>query len=166
MKQLGGLVGICALIVSRTLQGKYMGLNMDGLFRFFYTDEDGNEFTKGFNPSGRFVISYSAILEKRPSFFSIEALQDSRVLQFDYEKFYDMMQKDLRRYPFVYKLLESIYIMKELREKSLLLDDATKRYQEFQSLFKDVENQILLRHVASYLGITPETLSRIRSKMN
>lgn len=145
---------------------KYMGLNLDGLFRFYYTDKEGNDFTKGFNKTGQFLISYSAIVQKRASYFNIEALQNSRVLKFDYGVFNSMIESDIRWYPFTYKLLESIYIIKELREKSFLLEDASKRYEEFREVYSDVEDKIKLYHVASFLGITPEALSRIRKAKN
>jgi CRP-like cAMP-binding protein len=145
---------------------KYMGFNLDGLFRLYYIDEEGNDFTKAFSETGRFLISYSAIIQKRPSYFNIEALQDSHILRFDYGRFDQMIQADIRWYPFAFKLLESVYITKELREKSFLLDDAAKRYREFKERYASVENQIKLYHVASFLGITPEALSRIRNKKN
>ncbi len=145
---------------------KYMGLNLDGLFRIYYVDENGNDFTKAFSETGRFLISYSAIVQKRPSYFNIEALQDSSILKFDYGLFDKMIQEDIRWYPFIFKLLESVYIMKELREKSFLLDDASERYQEFRKRYAGVENKIKLYHVASFLGITPEALSRIRKRKN
>lgn len=145
---------------------RHMGFNLEGLFRLFYVDEEGNDFTKAFSETGRFLISYSAIVQRRPSYFSIEALQDSCILKFDYWAFDQMMREDIRWYPFANKLLETVYIMKELREKSFLLDDAKKRYQEFKKCYCDVEDQIKLYHVASYLGITPEALSRIRKSNN
>ncbi len=144
----------------------HMGFNLEGLFRLNYVDEEGNDFTKAFSETGRFLISYSAIVQKRPSYFNIEALQDSRILKFDYWSFDKMIQTDIRWYPFVFKLLESVYIMKELREKSFLLEDAAKRYQEFKARYSEVENKIKLYHVASFLGITPEALSRIRNSKN
>lgn len=145
---------------------KYMGLNLGGLFRFYYSDEKGNDFTKGFNKANQFLISYSAIVQNRPSYFNIEAIQNSRILMFEYERFNEMIQSDIRWYPFIFKLLESVYMMKELREKSFLLDDASKRYQEFREQYAEVEDQIKLYHVASFLGITPEALSRIRNSKN
>lgn len=147
-------------------ESRYMALTLKGLFRLFYTDTEGNEFTKGFNCSGQFLISYSAFVQNRPSFFSIQALQNSTILQFDFHCFSKMMQDDIRWYPFTYKLLESVYILKELWEKSLLLEDAAHRYSIFKKDFTSIENQIKLAHAASYLGITPETLSRIRKKLH
>ena len=88
---------------------KHMGFNLEGLFRLYYVGEDGNDFTKAFSETGRFLISYSAILQKRPSYFNIEALQNSGILKFDYWTFDQMIRSDIRWYPFTFKLLESIY---------------------------------------------------------
>ncbi len=145
---------------------KDMGFILEGLFRLYYIDEEGNDYTKAFSRTGQFLISYSAIVQERPSFFYIEALQDSQILLFEYQRFSNMIQKDIRWYPFAYKLLENVYIMKELREKSFLLDNAEQRYRDFKKQYADVENQIKLYHVASFLGIKPETLSRLRSTKN
>ena len=143
---------------------EYMAYIVDGLFRYYYIDQEGKDFTKSFGDSGKFLVSYSAVLENRASHFSIEALKDSRILTFPLKTLFSMMENDIRWYPFAFKLIESVYVMKELREKSFLLDDAATRYKDFLNRFSDVEDQIKLYHVASYLGVTPETLSRIRSK--
>ena len=59
---------------------KYMAYIVDGLFRYYYIDYEGKDFTKSFSDSGKFLVSYSAVLENRTSHFSIEALKDSRIL--------------------------------------------------------------------------------------
>lgn len=141
---------------------RYMALNLDGLFRFYYIDEEGNDYTKGFNKADQFLMSYSAVVQKRPSFFSIEALQDSHILKFDFEAFNQMMREDIRWYPFTFKLLEKKYVMKELRERSFLLENAEERYQDFKKDYAEVADKIKLYHVASFIGITPEALSRLR----
>ena len=56
-------------------------------------------------------------------------------------------------------------IMKEMREKSFLLDDATTRYLNFKKEYPDLENKIKLYHIASFIGITPGALSRIRKNL-
>jgi CRP-like cAMP-binding protein len=143
---------------------EYVGFNLNGIFRLYYLGEDGNDLTKGFSTAGKFVISYSALVQKRPSFFNIEALVDTDVLQFNYHQWVHMMDEDIRWYPFVFKLLESVYIMKEMREKSFLLNSATDRYLEFQREYPNLENDVKLYHIASFIGVTPEALSRIRKK--
>jgi hypothetical protein len=130
-----------------------------------YIDHDGNDLTKGFSTAGKFVVSYSALAEQRPSYFSIEAMVDSDIIQFKYSQWIQMAEEDNRWYPFLFKLVESVYIMKEMREKSFLLDDATSRYLAFRAEYPDLENKIKLYHVASFISITPEALSRIRKNL-
>ncbi len=144
---------------------EYMGFNLNGIFRLYYIDNDGNDFTKGFCTPGRFAVSYSALVQKRPSFFFIEAMVDTDILKFKFSQWMEMIEKDIRWYPFMFKLVETVYIMKEMREKSFLLDDATTRYLSFKKNYPDLENKIKLYHVASFIGITPEALSRIRKNL-
>lgn len=141
-----------------------LAYNINGLFRLYYVDRNGNNFTKGFSVPGIFTVSYSAMVENRESFFSIEALRDSEALVVKYKDLMALADRDTRWYIFLFKLVEKVYIMKELREKSFLLDDATKRYNDFIQKYPDLVNEIKKYHIASYLGITPETLSRIRKK--
>jgi CRP-like cAMP-binding protein len=144
---------------------EYVGFNLNGVFRLYYVDENGNDLTKGFSTAGKFVISYSALVQKRPSYFYIEALVDIDVVQFKYDSWRQMIDADIRWYPFVFKLLETVYIMKEMREKSFLLDSAADRYLQFLREYPNLEEHVKLYHIASFIGITPEALSRIRKKM-
>ncbi|MDZ7693855.1 MAG: cyclic nucleotide-binding domain-containing protein [Balneolaceae bacterium] len=64
-----------------------------GLFRYFYTTEDGVEFTKGFFDSHSILSAYDAILENGPAHYSVQALEDSVIEEIDYEKFTVYFQK-------------------------------------------------------------------------
>jgi CRP-like cAMP-binding protein len=172
-KLIDDLFDICALVHYKQGQlfikageiPRDMGYNLNGIFRLYYIDEDGNDLTKGFSTAGKFVVSYSALVQKRPSYFFIEAMVASDILQFTFNLWQQMIEEDIRWYPFVYKLLEAVCIMKEMREKSFLLDDAATRYLNFRREYPDLENVIKLYHIASFIGITPEALSRIRKKL-
>jgi CRP-like cAMP-binding protein len=144
---------------------EYVGFNLNGIFRYYYLDAEGEDSTKGFSTLGKFVISYSALARGRPSYFSIEALTDADILRFRYDEWMRLAEKDPRWYRFFFKLVESVYIMKEMREKSFLHDDAATRYQEFREEYPGLEGKIRLYHVASFLGITPEALSRVRKDL-
>ncbi len=144
---------------------KVMGFNLNGIFRLYYIDDEGNDSTKGFCTPGKFVVSYSALVQNRQSYFFIEAITDTDILQFSYTGWMKLADKDIRWYPLLFKLVEVVYIMKEMREKTFLLDDATTRYLNFQKDYPDLENIIKLYHIASFIGITPGALSRIRSRI-
>ncbi|WP_432664741.1 Crp/Fnr family transcriptional regulator [Wukongibacter baidiensis] len=142
-----------------------LAYNISGLFRLYYVDRDGNDFTKGFSVPGIFTMSYSAMVENRESFYSIEALKDSEILILKYKALLDLADRDIRWYAFLFKYVEKMYMMKELREKSFLLDDATKRYKDFVKKYPSLVKEIKKYHIASFLRITPETLSRIKKKI-
>ncbi|PWW81637.1 cyclic nucleotide-binding protein [Prosthecochloris marina] len=144
---------------------KYLGFNLNGLFRLYYIDNEGHDLTKGFSDRGSFVVSYSALVQKRPSHFFIEALVDTDILQFDWSELMEMLENDLRWYPFVFKLVENVYIVKEMRERSFLIDDATTRYLNCKREYPNLESKVKQYHIASFIGITPQALSRIRKKL-
>jgi CRP-like cAMP-binding protein len=143
-----------------------IGVNLNGVFRLYYFDEDGNDYTKGFSTPGKFVVSYSALTQNRPSFFSIEALVDSDILRFRFQRWLVLASRDIRWYKLMFKLIESVYLMKEMREKSFLLDSATDRYLAFRKEYPALESVVKLNHIASFIGIRPESLSRIRRRLH
>jgi CRP-like cAMP-binding protein len=144
---------------------EYVGFNLNGVFRYYYLSLDGTDATKGFSIPGKFVISYSAMVCRRPSYFSIEALGEVDILRFKFAEWMRLAERDPRWFRFFFKLVESVYIMKEMREKSFLQDDAATRYLEFRRDYPGLEDKVRLYHVASFLGITPEALSRVRKDL-
>lgn len=136
-----------------------------GLFRYVYVNDKGDEFTKGIITENTFISSYSAMVLNRPSYFSIEALEDSHIIEILWTDFTQLMEKDAFWLKFLMRFLEKGYIIKEKRERDLLLLDAETRYKNFLTEFPGVDQRIKQGVIASYLGIKPETLSRIRRKI-
>ena len=136
-----------------------------GLFRYVYTNSRGDEFTKGIIPENFFLSSYSAMIMGKPSYFSIEALEDSQLLEIDWPDFNQLKDNDIFWLKFLLKFVERGYIIKEKRERDLLLLDAETRYRNFFTEFPGMDQRIRQGIIASYLGIQPETLSRIRRKI-
>jgi len=136
-----------------------------GLFRYVYIHENGDEFTKAIIPEGNFISSYSAMVLSKPSYFTIEALENSKLLEITWSDFKQIMENDLFWVKFLLKLLEKGYMTKEKRERELLLLDAETRYKNFLVEFPGMEQRVKQVIIASYLGIQPETLSRIRKKI-
>jgi len=137
----------------------------NGLFRYYYIDKDGNELTKGFFVENSILVSYSAMLEQRGSYFAIQALEDSEIEKFDYIE----SQKLFTEHPcwnvFLVKQLQKILSMKVEREREFLLFDAEQRYVKFLKDFPGLDTRLKQHMIASYLGITPQALSRIRKNM-
>ncbi|WP_164779542.1 Crp/Fnr family transcriptional regulator [Paenibacillus kobensis] len=142
-----------------------VGFVASGLFRLYYSTKEGDEYNKSFCGQGDWIASYSSLLLREPSFFSIQALSDGELLTFryrDYQTLYD-------RHPCWERLgriiAERMFIQKEKRERELLLLPAEARYRLFSEQFGHVAEQIPQYHIASYLGITPVALSRIRRRL-
>ncbi len=136
-----------------------------GIFRYFYIDQHGNEFTKGFFSEETFLSSYSAMIRTEPSYFSIEALEDATIMVIDFEKWKALMAGHTCWKDVLIAVLEKGFSKKEKREREFLLYDAETRYQLFRSEYPDLESRVKQHIIASYLGITPVALSRIRKKM-
>lgn len=136
-----------------------------GLFRYVYTNSRGDEFTKGLILEKSFISSYSAMILNKPSHFSIEALEDSDLLEIYWPTFTQAMEGNIFWIQFLLKVVEKGFIVKERRERDLLLLDAETRYRNFLAEFPGIDQRIKQGIIASYLGIKPETLSRIRKKI-
>lgn len=136
-----------------------------GLFRYVYTNDNGDEFTKAIISENNFISSYSAMILSKPSYFSIEALENSQVLEINWSDFNQLLDNDIFWVKFLMKFIEKGYITKEKRERELLLLDAETRYKNFLTEFPGLNQRVKQGIIASYLGIQPETLSRIRRKM-
>jgi CRP-like cAMP-binding protein len=135
-----------------------------GLFRYVYFKKNGDEYTKGILTECNFLSSYSAMILKKNSYFFIEALENSQIFEINWEIFNELMQKDIFWVGFLLKFVEKGFIIKEKRERDLLLLDAETRYNNFLIEFPCMDQRIKQGIIASYLGIKPETLSRIRKR--
>lgn len=138
---------------------------LTGLFRYVYIDDKGNEFTKSIIPENNLIVSYSAMLYQKPSYFFIQAIEDSEILEVNYQSWLGLQKMNNGWDKFLIAALEKGYCLKEKRERDLLMLDAETRYKNFLTEFPGMENRVTQQMVASYLGIKPESLSRIRKKL-
>ncbi|WP_068619786.1 Crp/Fnr family transcriptional regulator [Paenibacillus tuaregi] len=132
-----------------------------GLFRLFYPLPDGKEYNVAFTLENDFATSYGAMVKRMPSSYTIEALEDSVVIEISYESLQEIMDSCHSWERFVRKSVERLYIRKEERERELLFLSALQRYEAFLVKYPGLENRIPQYHVASYLGISPVSLSRM-----
>lgn len=137
---------------------------LEGLFRYYYLTDSGKEFTKGFFPEGAVLSSYSAMIQGRESYFTIEALEPSWVMAVPYAPWRERTRDEPSWQRFLIALLEKGYCVKEAREREFLLFDAEQRYRSFLETHPGLEGRLKQHHIAAYLGISPVTLSRIRKK--
>ncbi|MBW4558298.1 MAG: Crp/Fnr family transcriptional regulator [Trichormus sp. ATA11-4-KO1] len=142
-----------------------IGFVISGILRLYYVDGDGTEYTKSFCAENSFVAAYSALLLEQSSQLFIHALEDTKLLIADYSAYCSLSKNHPCWQSLNCKIAEILFIKKEKRESALLLDDAKTRYLSFQSKYPSLETRLKQHHIASYLGITPVTLSRIRTQL-
>ena len=144
----------------------HIGYVVDGLFRLFYVDPKGKEYTKYFNTQGSFVVVYNSILQGQPSYLYIQALKDSEALLINYLEWSKLADSQICWQIFFKKLTEQTYLEKEKRESDFLFYDAKTRYRNFIKDFPGLDKAIKQHHIASFLGISPETLSRLKKNID
>ena len=142
-----------------------MAFIVSGIFRVFYITEAGEEKILVFRAEGRLLSAFSAFLENQSSWFNIQALEDADLLYIGLDDYKKFLSSNNCWQIISAKYMEMIFIEKEKREREFLSDDAETRYRNFIIKYPNIENRIHQYHVASYLGITPVTLSRIRNKI-
>jgi CRP-like cAMP-binding protein len=142
-----------------------IALNISGLLRCYYIDNKGNDVTKYFCYENS-IISYLGLILRKKSNYYIETIEDSMLLCANYDSFEKLIRSSDFGLKIINKLLEQALIYKEERESSFLLETATERYINFISTYPNVEERINLGYIASYLGISQVSLSRIRNNLN
>ncbi|MBN1501359.1 MAG: Crp/Fnr family transcriptional regulator [Spirochaetes bacterium] len=142
-----------------------LGFNISGLLRLFYIDENGNEINKHFCPENTLAVAYKPFIRREESEIYIQALEDTRLFVIDYKTYNDLLNSHICWQRVARKLAELLTILYQKREAELLLIDSQERYLRFLKDYSNLLNRISQYHIASYLGITPESLSRIRTNL-
>lgn len=141
-----------------------IAFNVVGALRCYYIDSSGNDVTKYFCFEGS-ILSYLGFVLKKESKYYIEALEDCILLYANYDDFENLINNSYFTLKVTKRFLEQILIYKEERESSFLLENATERYRNLIHAIPDIEQRVNLGYIASYLGITQVSLSRIRKKI-
>lgn len=136
-----------------------------GVMRAFYRDASGAEYNKHFFTSPCFIGGYASLITGKPNQINQQALTTCEYLTANFRQLsllYDS-HPDLERA--ARKMAESYFVDKEQREIEIVLLDANQRYRIFRRQYPTLEQLIPQYHIASYLGITPTQLSRIRKSV-
>ncbi|WPC40194.1 Crp/Fnr family transcriptional regulator [Clostridium sp. JS66] len=143
-----------------------IGFIIKGVFRSYYIDKSGNDVTKYFYTEGGILFSYAAYLSQKESMYCIQALEDSEILVVKISDFEKIVEGNYQLLLFYKKMIDKTLVIKEEHAISFKLLDSVKRYKQFLDTYPGLEERVKQRHIASYLGITPVSLSRIRKKLN
>jgi len=137
---------------------------MEGVVRVYY-DKDGNEYNKTFFTAGMFPTPLTSLLAEEPCLLSFQALLPCQLVRFSYRGFRSLCNRHRCLESLLLRIMEQVWIDKERHDIQMVTNDATRNYLIFREEYPDLESLIPQYHIASYLGITPIQLSRIRAQL-
>lgn len=132
-----------------------------GIARSYYIDMQGNDVTKSFIKEYDFCMGES-LFANTVSQEGFEALEDIVALEFEAKKLKEYLLSEKVLTDIYIKKLEETIIYKMNRENGFQIKSATERYLEFKRSYYEIENRVNQSCIASYLGVSPVSLSRIR----
>lgn len=140
------------------------GLVINGVIRSFYVDNDGNDITQYFATESSWCID-SGMIGFDEMQANWEALEDTTVMLFDVKDMKELINSDEQLKSTWIAVLESGMRYKVYRENGFLVENATERYVTFRKRYPMLAKRVPQRCIATYLGVAPESLSRIRSSL-
>lgn len=144
---------------------KYIYFIIKGCLRSYFVDTKGIEHIYQIRLDNSWISDLESFFSQRPSKYYIEALEDSQLLRISFERLESLYVEvpNLERYFRI--LFQKAYINALERLNATMWESAVERYNEMLKEHKDIFQRVPLVYIASYLGITPESLSRIRKKI-
>ncbi|MVM32078.1 cyclic nucleotide-binding domain-containing protein [Spirosoma sp. HMF4905] len=142
---------------------RYVGFVTKGLLRYYILD-DGIEHTYDFSPEQHFTCNYESFLTKTPSTRFIQAIEDTSLLIISYDNLqllYDRLREGQK---FGRLVAEELFVGMLQKLTSFYKETAEERYDTLLRSFPDLQERVPQYVIASYVGIKPQSLSRIRAQ--
>jgi len=144
---------------------KYMAFVLSGVLREYFLTSEGLEFNKAFVFSGEFTGSLFDLMRNDVSTASVQAIKPCEMLVAPYDVMYELYDQYNCFQRLGRVIVESLFLKKARREYEFLTMDAQARYLALIQEYPRFEKELPQYQLASYLGITPVALSRIRKKL-
>ncbi len=138
------------------------GIIESGVLRS-YIEREGEEFIKDFYFPGTIVVSYGSFLTGEPCIGYIQALEETRLVTLSRSAYDQLLKESDQWYKFGKYISDCLLIRKCRRETSFLMESAYERYKLLLKTYPRIEQHVSQHYIASYLGIKPESLSRLKS---
>lgn len=136
-----------------------------GSCRMYHTDSSGNETNIILAIEGNFIQDYESLLFNRPAAFSIEALEETDIFSIDYEKF-DQLLNSTKNWEHCGRMINQYVLIGIFKHvQSLMFMTPEQRYLRLLTEEPHLFARFSLEHIASYLGVKRESLSRIRKRI-
>ncbi len=143
---------------------RHIGFINSGALRMFYINGD-KEINTHFTFENDFVVDYDSFLTQKPGRYFIQALEDTQVVTFNFDALQNAYQQSKNWERFGRIIAEQSYKLTTARVESFLFLDGEQRYTQLLGAAPHIFDRVPLYHIASYLGLERESLSRLRKKI-
>lgn len=142
----------------------FAGWIENGSFQYTYINEEGTENIVGYAFPNEFVCDYSSFMKERPSLVNIQAITNCTVYELSHNEVVKYMETNLETQRFGRLAAESLFEMAYRRLLDFYCPPET-RYLRLMQRCPNLKEVVPLKNIASFLGVTPETVSHIRKKI-
>lgn len=146
------------------MRKRFAGWVEDGTFQYTHIDEEGEEHIVGYSFTNEYVCDYSSFMKGSLSLVSIQAITDCSVYEISHHDIIEYWETNMEIQRFGRCVAENLYEMVYER----LLDSYCSpeiRYKRLMERCPNLKEAVPLKSIASFLGVTPETVSHIRKKL-
>ena len=144
---------------------KHVYFLIDGFFRMFYVDYDGNEINYRFTNKNNFLVDFQSFLLQKPSHFYWQAMQDAELFALSFQDIQNVYAASPAWNNFGRLMAEHVYLQLNERVEMLLFMTPEERYKYLLDTNPEIFSQVSQFHLSSYLGVKPESLSRLRKRL-
>lgn len=144
---------------------KQIGFLTDGVIRVFFYNNKGEEITRYFIDENHLILSGNTIDEIYTPSEYLSAITDCNLVVFSKQNWKDLSETIIGWDSIVQKIITKHHSEKIARRSELVSQDGTERYLDFIEKFPKLANRVPLSYIASYLGVTQSSLSRIRKNI-
>ena len=135
-----------------------------GSLRAFNLNEEGRESTIMFAVKDWWITDMNSFINQKPALLSIETLEDSRLIEFDYSALEELYKRLPKFERFFRIIFQNAYIREQLRVLDNISFTTEQRYTRFIEKYPQIVQKVTQKQIASYLGVTPEFLSAVKKK--
>ena len=145
---------------------KFIAFVEKGATRLYRVNEDGSEHIVVFALEGSFVTDLYSFYTSEPSTYSIDAIEDSELVLITKSASDELRQESRKYQEFAFQATTEAYIQLERRVTSTISLNVDERYKELIANYPDIVQRVPQHMIASYMGLNPETLSRVRKRIS
>lgn len=153
-----------AIVLEKGATEKYLSFITSGIVRLYIPDE-AHEVTFGFAFQDEFVSAYDSFITQAPCSYQLQAITEVSLYRITHADLQEVYRNSAVGQEIGRRQAEQLFLQKSQREISLLTKTAEQRYLDLFTARPEVLHHIPLKYIASYIGITPQALSRIRKNL-